>query len=479
MSNSQIRVRFAPSPTGYLHVGGARTALFNWLFARHNHGVFILRIEDTDRERSSAAMTDAILEGMTWLGLNWDEGPIHQADGFERHRADVTRLVEKGSAYRCFCTVEELERKRAEAKDAYRYDRTCTYIPADESERKAAAGEPHTVRFRVPDGITTWEDAVYGQIEVANADIDDFIILRTDGTPIYNLAVVSDDIDMRITHVIRGDDHVSNTPRQILIYEGLDSPIPTFAHVPMILGSDGKRLSKRHGATAVGEYETSGILPEAMVNFLALLGWSPGEDREIMSISEMISLFSLDRINRKSAIFDKQKLEWMNAQYIARLDPGQLYESVAASLESEGVARRAELDDQRAAVLHLIELLKPRSRYFGDIAAQAAAYFREPVAYDADAVAKHWKNPVEAGERLQAVREALDSAANWDAHSLEASIRALAERSGVALGKLIHPLRVGLLGVQNSPGIFEVLEVLGKARTHTRIDRAIAVLAEQ
>jgi len=478
MSDSPIRVRFAPSPTGYLHVGGARTALFNWLFARHNHGVFILRIEDTDRERSSAAMTDAILEGMTWLGLSWDEGPVHQADGFERHRADVMRLVETGRAYRCFCTVEQLERKRAEAGDSYRYDRTCTFIPAEESAGRAAAGEPHTVRFRVPEGVTAWEDAVYGRIEVANADIDDFIILRTDGTPIYNLAVVSDDIAMRISHVIRGDDHVSNTPRQILIYEGLNSPIPTFAHVPMILGSDGKRLSKRHGATAVGEYEKEGILPEAMVNFLALLGWSPGEDRELMSISEMVELFSLDRINRKSAIFDTQKLEWMNAQYIARIPGDQLFERVVESLEHEGVAGRAELDAHKAQVLHLIELLKPRSRRVGEIPAQAAPYFREPVVYDPDATAKHWKNRTEARERLEAVRDALDSTPEWNAHALEAAIRALAATSGLALGKLIHPLRVALLGVQNSPGIFEVLEVLGRPRTLMRVDRAIQVLGE-
>ena len=289
------RVRFAPSPTGFLHVGGARTALFNWLYAQQMGGVFVLRIEDTDRERSSAEMTQAILDGLQWLGLGWDEGPFHQADGAERHRADVDRLLSGGAAYRCFCTAEELEARRdaagKEAEEAFRYDRTCVALEPGESRRRAEAGESFSVRFLIPEGTTEWDDLVHGATRFRNADIEDFVILRTDGTPTYNLAVVSDDLAMGITHVIRGDDHLSNTPKQILLYEALRAPTPTFGHLPMILGPDGKRLSKRHGATAVGEYAGKGILSQALVNFLALLGWNPGDEREIMTLPELISAF--------------------------------------------------------------------------------------------------------------------------------------------------------------------------------------------
>ena len=321
------RLRFAPSPTGYLHVGGARTALFNWLYARRHGGVFILRIEDTDRERSSDEMSAAILDGMKWLGLDWDEGPYHQADGFERHRRDAETLLRAGRAYRCFCTPEELKARREAAEaggGAYRYDRRCLRVDADAAAQRAAAGEPHAIRFSVPDGEVFWDDAVHGETRFRNAEIDDFIIIRTDGTPVYNLAVVSDDIAMEITHVIRGDDHLSNTPRQLLLYQALGATPPMFAHVPMILGPDGRRLSKRHGATAVGEYRDRGILPHALTNFLALLGWSPGEDRELMTTEEMISLFSVERINKKSAVFDPEKLEWMTRQHIMQLSTADI-----------------------------------------------------------------------------------------------------------------------------------------------------------
>ncbi|HSH44410.1 MAG TPA: glutamate--tRNA ligase, partial [Longimicrobiales bacterium] len=327
------RVRFAPSPTGYLHVGGARTALFNWLFARRHGGAFILRIEDTDRERSSDAMTEAILDGMRWLGLDWDEGPYHQADGADRHRRDALRLLEEGKAYRCFCSPEVLEEKRREAESAgggYRYDRHCDlHVSREESDRRAEAGEPYTVRFRVPEGRTVFRDEVHDRTEFDNAEIEDFIVLRTDGTPIYNLAVVSDDHEMGVTHVIRGDDHLSNTPKQVMLYEALGWDVPTFAHVPMILGADGKRLSKRHGATAVGQYREQGILAPALVNFLALLGWSPGDDTEIMSMEDLTRRFSLEGIHRKSGIFDPEKLEWMNGQYMMAMPLEELEPLVA------------------------------------------------------------------------------------------------------------------------------------------------------
>jgi glutamyl-tRNA synthetase len=284
MPDPQLRVRFAPSPTGYLHVGGARTALYNWLLARQSGGVFVLRIEDTDRERSTDESTRTILDGMGWLGLGWDEGPYYQTQGVDRHRADAERLLAEGKAYRCFCTVEELEALRQAAGVEYRYHRGCRAVPREESDRRAAAGERFTVRFRVPEGVTEWEDAVYGPIRFENESIEDLIILRGDGTPIYNLAVVSDDVELRITHVLRGEDHIANTPKQILLYQALGAPVPVFAHLPMILGADGRKLSKRRNAVAVGDYAEQGILPEALLNFLALLGWNPGGDVELMTI---------------------------------------------------------------------------------------------------------------------------------------------------------------------------------------------------
>ncbi|MGH7443340.1 MAG: glutamate--tRNA ligase, partial [Longimicrobiales bacterium] len=460
-----------------LHVGGARTALFNWLVARAAGGVFVLRIEDTDRERSSPAMTQAILEGMSWLGLDWDEGPYHQADGLERHIADAGRLLANGRAYRCFCSMEQLEERRRAAggtdPHAFRYDRLClrSVTPA-EGERRATAGEPHTVRFHVPTGQTEWDDAVHGTITFANDDIEDFVILRSDGTTIYNLAVVSDDVAMHITHVIRGDDHVSNTPKQILLYEALEQPVPRFAHVPMILGMDGKRLSKRHGATAIGEYRAQGILPDAMVNFLALLGWSSGTDEEVFSRVELVQRFSVEAINKKSAVFDPQKLAWMNGQHIARMSATELEPLVIAAFVDAGVAEAAELHARGAWLHELIDLLKTRARTIGDFARWGAAYLSADVLYDEDAVAKHWKDADATAVRLAAVHVAFAAVTTWSDGELEAALRAVAERLGVGAGKLIHPLRVALLGQGVSPGIFEVAVVLGHDQVLARLERA-------
>ena len=472
------RVRFAPSPTGYLHVGGARTALFNWLFARRQGGTFVLRIEDTDRDRSSEAMTEAILEGMQWLGLDWDEGPVHQADGVERHRRDALRLLEEGKAYRCFCTPEVLEAKRQAASgdhEGYRYDRQCmTAVASEESDRRAAAGEPFTIRFRVPDGETAWEDAVHDRVAFSNGDLEDFIVLRTDGTPIYNMAVVSDDHEMAITHVIRGDDHLSNTPKQILLYQALGWEQPTFAHVPMILGSDGRRLSKRHGATAVGQYREQGILPAALTNFLALLGWSPGDDTEIMGVEELVRRFSLEGINRKSAVFDTAKLEWLNGQYLASMSVEALEPLVADRVIAHGLATAEALAARRAWFLGLIELLKLRSRTVDELARQARPYLTDDLVFDDAAVAKHWgKSPEDVAARLGRVREMLAGVEDWREPALEEGLRSLAEELGVGAGKLIHPLRVAVTGQAASPGIFEVLVVLGRDRTLARVDAAL------
>ncbi|TVP72928.1 MAG: glutamate--tRNA ligase, partial [Gemmatimonadales bacterium] len=393
------RVRFAPSPTGYLHVGGARTALYNWLVARsHPDGVFALRIEDTDRDRSSAAMVDAILEGMRWLGLDWDEGPVHQADGVEGHRARALELLEAGRAYRDFTDPEELARIREEEPDrAVRWPREqWERLDPEEAELRTARGEHHAIRFRVPSGETTWEDRIHGTVRFRNEDLEDLVLLRTDGTPTYNLAVVADDAAMGINLVIRGDDHISNTPKQILLYEALGLPVPEFAHAPMILGPDGKRLSKRHGAASVGEFEARGILPEAMTNFLALLGWSPGDDRELFGPTELVEAFSLDRVGTKAAVFDVEKLEWMNGRYMEARDPSTLVEPV---LEALGADRERAMEaasaqdpdgDARRRVLQLVSLLASRARTVTDLADALRIYLFDEVVPEEKAAAKHW-----------------------------------------------------------------------------------------
>jgi len=472
-----LRLRFAPSPTGFLHVGGARTALFNWLLARKLGGVLVLRIEDTDQERSSVDMVDAILEGLSWLGLDWDEGPFFQSQGIERHRSDVVALLERGAAYRDFTLPEELVRLRAEdPARALRYPREAAEaMRPGESEEKAAAGAPHAVRFRIPDGETVWTDRVHGETRFRNADIEDLVLLRTDGSPTYNLAVASDDADMRISLVIRGDDHISNTPKQILIHEALGRPVPEFAHVPMILGSDGKRLSKRHGATAIGEYAGRGILPEAMVNFLALLGWSPGTDEEVLTRDELVARFSLERVLKKSSVFDTKKLEWLNAQHLGRKSPADLASLVTASLpaeERDGAAAWIAAEPERFA--HLVRLLQPRSRSVSDLAEQARGYMIEPLEYDPKAESDHWlKDLGGATARLRGLEERLGAVERWESEELEGALRTLAEERGEGAAKLIHPLRVAVTGRGASPGIFDVLLVLGKDRALARVGAAL------
>jgi len=471
------RLRFAPSPTGYLHVGGARTALFNWLYAKHYGGQFLLRIEDTDRARSTEASTRAIFEGLGWLGLAWDEEVVFQGAHGERHRADAMRLVERGAAYRCFCTPAELDerRKAAEAEgNAFRYDRRCDRLSADEVARRVDSGEPFAVRFRVREGETSWTDVVHGRITFPNKDIEDFVVLRSDGTPIYNMAVVSDDIAMAITLVMRGDDHISNTPKQILIYEALGAELPTFAHLPMIHGTDGKKLSKRHGATAVGDYEHMGILAEAMLNFLALLGWSPGGDREVMTVDEMITLFSTDGLQKKAAVFDPKKLEWMNGQHLMLLPIDVVVARVGAALVAGGLTTEEDLRARPDWYARLLEQLRVRGRTVDEIVRQAPPFLRDSIEYDEDAVAKHLlKDPAGTAALLGETRDALAALSDWSTAPMEESLRALAERRGVGAGKLFQPLRVALVGSAASPGIFDVLELLGRDRSLHRLDVAV------
>src|SRR2546422_8565424 len=410
------RVRFAPSPTGYLHVGGARTALLNWLYARHSSGKFLLRIEDTDKQRSTDEHTKVILDGLTWLGLDWDEQPVFQGARLNQHQAAADRLLAEGKAY------------------------------LDEG----------TIRFRMPPGEIAWEDAVHGRISFKGEDLKDFIILRSDRTPIYNLAVVVDDVDMGITLVLRGDDHISNTPKQIALYRALGHEPPQFGHVPMINGPDGKKLSKRHGATAVGDYQHLGILPAAMRNFLALLGWSPGGDREIMTLDEMVHLFSFEGIQKKSAIFDMTKLEWMNGQYLSASSADELYPLIAPELEKLGV------NGKRDAVLKAIAAVKTRSRTTLDVARQVAARL-DPrhVALDEKAQREIAQDPAGYKASLEASVAALRGA-EWTPAALERQLRELAERRGLAAGKGFQPIRIPPTGRPVPRPANEPLDVRGK-----------------
>ncbi len=422
------RVRFAPSPTGYLHVGGARTALLNWLYARHTGGQFLLRIEDTDKARSTEEHTKVILDGLTWLGLDWDEEPVFQGARVKRHQEIADRLLAEGKAYM----------------------------------------EEGAIRFRLPPGEIAWDDAVHGRISFQGEDLKDFVILRSDRTPIYNFAVVVDDVDMRITHVLRGDDHISNTPKQIALYQALGggAALPVFGHVPMIHGPDGKKLSKRHGATAVGDYQHMGILPAAMRNFLALLGWSPGGDREIMTLDEMIALFSFEGIQKKPAIFDMTKLEWMNGQYLSAGSADELYPLVAPQLEQLG------LNGNKEAVLKAIGAVKTRSRTTLDVAKQVAVRLDpKHVVFDEKAKKEIAKDPAGYKAALEASLAVLKTP-EWTPAALEQALRALAEQKGVAAGKVFQPIRIALTGGTVSEPVNELLYVIGKEGALRRLEAA-------
>lgn len=475
------RVRFAPSPTGYLHVGGARTALFNWLYARHHGGVFVLRIEDTDVERSSWEMVAGILDGMRWLGLDWDEGPevggahgpYFQSERLDRYRAAADRLVSSGHAYYCYCNPDAIKAKREAAEQAgetWSYDRTCAALSEDDIAEKEAAGMPRAIRFRMPSGSTSYEDVVHGRIEFDNSVIEDFVVLRSDRYPTYHLSVVVDDIDMGITDVVRGDDHISNTPKQVLLYQALGAPVPRFAHVPLILGPDKRRLSKRHGATSVMEYERQGFLPEAMFNFLALLGWSPGNDRELFTREELVAAFSLDGISSSNAVFNPEKLEWFNSQHLARLGGDEITARLEPVLREMGAWDDALRAERREWFHQVIETLKPRAKKLSDLADHGRYFFFDPDAYDEAAVSKHLNAPGLAAH-LEAWEQALAGVEPFSAAGIEAGLRACAEARGIKAAMLIHATRIAVTGQGVSPGIFEVVALVGRGRTVERLTR--------
>ena len=474
MSNStpsSPRVRFAPSPTGYLHVGGARTALFNWLFARHFGGTFILRIEDTDFERSSEEMVQGILDGMSWLGLNWDEGPFYQSQRLALYRETAEKLVASGHAYYCFCTKEELEARRQEAAKAggpAMYDRRCRTIGTEKAAARKAAGEACAVRFLVPDGgSTSFEDAVFGKVEFANGEIEDFVLLRSDGVPTYHLSVVADDIDMRLTHIIRGADHISNTPKQVLQYRALGADLPVFAHLPLILGPDKTRLSKRHGATSVMAYKDMGILPEAFRNFLALLGWSPGpahKHREIFSSEELIQLFTLEGIAKSNAVFDNDKLAWFNTEYIRACDSSRLLPLI----EEEWRAVDFSPNRTPEEILAAVDLLKPRARSLKDFSGLFRAYFSDSFEYDRSAMEKFLADD-SLPPLLRELASRYVAATEFSEASAEQILRGFATEKGVKAGALINGSRVALTGQAVAPSLFAVMALLGRDRVVQRL----------
>lgn len=480
-----MRVRFAPSPTGYLHVGGARTALFNWLLARRHGGTFVLRIEDTDVERSSDEMVTGILDGLRWLGLTWDEGPdvggphapYFQSQRHDRYRQLAQELVRSGHAYFDYRSAEETRALR-EAADGGRpvedtRENTSLVLSAEEVGRREAAGAPRAIRFRVPDeGAVTFTDAVHGEVRFDLAQIEDFVLLRSDGQPTYHLSVVADDLDMAITDVIRGDDHISNTPKQVLLYQALGAPLPRFAHVPLILGPDKKRLSKRHGATSVTEYARDGILPEAMANFLALLGWAPGDDAEVMTLDELVARFSLDGISTGDAVFNPEKLEWMNNQHAMRVSDDRLIALVRPWLDAAGLWEPAFDDARREWLVAVLALLRPRMKRLGDVV-DGLRPFVADVVYDEQAVSKHLTpQTLPALRALQETLQALDA---FDPAALETAVRGTAERLGLKAGALIHAVRVALTGRTVSPGLFDVMALLGRERVLARVDAALAL----
>jgi glutamyl-tRNA synthetase len=477
-----IRVRFAPSPTGYLHVGGARTALFNWLFARRHGGTFILRIEDTDVDRSKQDLETAILESLAWLGLNWDEGPFRQSERVVRYRELAAELVRLGHAYPCWCTGEELQAKRAKAeaeKRAWKYDGTCRNLAAAELDRRRAENRPHALRFRVPEtGQTIFEDQVFGSTGAENRDIEDFVLVRSDGNPTYHLGVVADDLDMRVTHVIRGADHLSNTPKQILMYRALGAPQPLFAHLPLILGPDKQRLSKRHGATAVGAYREQGILPEALRNFLALLGWTPPGGKEIVSLQEMVQAFALAAVSKSNAVFDLEKLAWMNSEYLRHLPEASLFTLVERELKSAGIWREAFSAEGRERFEAGARLLQTRARTARDFSNSGRAFFADDFDYDQEARKKFWKqpSPAELADLLELLGAKLAHTEPFDVQETEKSVRALAEEKGVKAGLLINATRVALTGQAVAPGLFEVMLALGRERVVSRLQRAAEFL---
>jgi glutamyl-tRNA synthetase len=489
-SPEKPRVRFAPSPTGYLHVGGARTALFNWLFARHEGGTLLLRIEDTDVERNRPELVDGILEGLKWLGIEWDEGPFFQSQRLEIYQEAAKRLLASGAGFACYCKAsaysggdsgpadsdQEGEGDDEGPKTQKNISCGCRNLSAEARSAKEKDGAAYAIRFLVPQiGTTQFQDAVFGPREVQNSEIEDFVLLRSNGIPTYQLSVVVDDIDMRITHVIRGADHLSNTPKQALIYRALGAAPPIFAHVPLILGPDRTRLSKRHGATSVGSYADEGFLPEAFRNFLALLGWSPGDDSEFMRTSELIERFSLAGVSRTNAIFDRPKLEWFNTQYLQKVPVEDILPQVEQELKRAGIWQESWAGAGREWFAKTVDLIRPRTRFLGDFATWSRAFFTDDFEMETEARTKFWKDERVAA-MLAKLADALDALPDWNHDACDAALRSLAAAEGVKAGLLINATRVAIVGRAVAPPLFDTMVALGKEKVVSRLRRAVPLV---
>lgn len=469
-----VRVRFAPSPTGELHIGGARTALFNYLFARANSGSFILRIDDTDMERSKPEYTEGLISSMRWLGLDWDEGPYFQSRRLEDYSREAARLLEEGKAYHCYCTPEELAQGREAARKAgkpYLYPGKCRNLSEKETADYIAAGRKPVLRLRIPDGgDTVVKDLIRGDVRFDNRILDDFIIIKSKGLPTYNFASVVDDASLRITHVIRAEEHLSNTPRQQLCVDALGYEAPFYAHVPMILAPDRSKLSKRHGATSVEEFREKGYLPEALINYMVLLGWSPGEE-EIISLAEMTPLFTLERVNKTAAIYDTTKLTWMNGHYLREAPLDRLAAGALPFFEAEGLIERPLGDEEMAYLKKVVDRVRDRVKTLAELAEASTYYYRDEFSYDPKGVEKHFRKEGSA-DLLRKAAELLQRLEPFDLETIEKAYRSLSSELNISAGRLIHPTRLAISGRTMGPGLFDIIVLLGRDKTVSRMKKA-------
>jgi len=467
MKKSSVRVRFAPSPTGELHLGGARTALFNWLFAKNQNGLFYLRIEDTDATRSKDEYTSQILDSLSWLGLKWDKPLVYQSGRSKQYKTYLNHLIESGVVYRCFCSINDLESSKNEGH--YKYSGKCRDISTQTIKEKLNQGISFTYRIRIPDGSTNYNDLVYGKIKISNDQLDDFIIFRSDGSPTYNFTAVIDDHAMSITHVIRGEDHLSNTPKQIILYKALGFEIPIFAHLPMILGSDKKRLSKRHGAPGIQFFREDGYLPLSLVNYLALLGWNSGNEDEVFTLESLIKKFDLKKIQKKGAIWDQKKLNWLSGQHIINLNTDFILDSIRNIEPEWGKGHEISF------LITIIEILKIRSKSLKDIMNQSELYFNGPNDYDPIGLSKCWKKE-SVNSTVEKILKSLNSLSEWRKDELERVIHSISEINQLSMGKITMPLRIALLGSLSGPSVVDLLHILGRKDSINRIHKALDTL---
>ncbi|MFH1699857.1 MAG: glutamate--tRNA ligase [Candidatus Zixiibacteriota bacterium] len=477
---SEIRTRIAPSPSGFLHVGTARTAIVNWLYARHTGGKFILRIEDTDASRSSADMVDAILDSMKWLGLDWDEGPYFQSQRGELYQRYLEKLLASGNAYRCFCTSEELAAKREKAKAEkadYRYDRTCLRLSKEEIDKNLDEGKQFVIRIKVPEGETEFDDLVYGKMVRQNKDIEDFVVCRNDGRPLYNFVVVVDDHEMGITDILRGNDHQTNSFKQILIYNSLGFPVPRMGHLPLIFDEKKKKISKRDKAANASDYAKEGFLPEAVVNYLSMLGWSPKDDREIFTIPELIDNFSIEGFNKSNAIFDPVKMKHFNSEHIRKKTNHDLATLLAPMMVEAGVYTKYGLETRWQYLMEVIELLKDRASVLDDLVERGRYFFEAPHSYEEDGAKKHFNS--DNADRLEELAFRFENIKDFNHDNLENSLKGYAEELEIKTGQLIHPTRLAVTGMTTGPSLYALLALIGHQEVVERMRKAAQYIKDR